>query len=117
MLHDETGERDGQVVTEPFLADLGSYGLAVATGKILTCKGIPRIEDTEKELVAFFAVFSQQCRKIFHGGRLDTGISECLEDGAYRIEYVLPFRALARKEIPRTFGNGRFLCHISSICF
>ena len=73
VLHHEACKRHGEVIAQPFLADLGGQG---ANGGLVECLvrdsafPVARIEDLEEQFVALLAVLTHEGGEVLHGGGL-----------------------------------------------
>ena len=100
VLDHETGERHGQVVTEPFLRRERRF--------------LPAVLDAEQQFIALFAVFSQQGAEIFEGRGLDGLVSVFAEYRLDCVEDIVAACHFGRSEVSGPLGNRRFLCHFFS---
>ena len=114
VLHHETGEGDGEVVTQSFLAELGGEG--GCGGGFVVGGGdgageVAAVENFEEEFVAFLTIFAHQGGEVLHGGGFD--LAEAVEaiDAADGVEDIVAARHFDKAEIAGAFGNCRFLCH------
>ena len=114
MLHHKTGEGDGEVVTQSFLAELGGEsgcggGFVVGGGD--GAGEVAAVENFEEEFVAFLTIFAHQGGEVLHGGGFD--LAEAVEaiDAADGVEDIVAARHFDKAEIAGAFGNCRFLCH------
>ena len=120
VLHHETGEGDGEVVTQSFLTELGGEsgcggGFVVGGGD--GAGEVAAVENFEEEFVAFLTIFAHQGGEVLHGGGFD--LAEAVEaiDAADGVEDIVAACHFDKAEIAGAFGNCRFLCHEWKIKF
>ena len=99
MLYNESGERNGEVISQAAVAELGGEAhcvFVVNQGLVDAFEIVSRIKYFEKQFVAFLAVFAHQSGEIFHCRSLNLPETEETERLAYCIEYIIAARHLNR---------------------
>ena len=107
-------KRDGKVIAKTLLADTGSKTKRIGILEFVVAhltEEVTTIEHLEEEFVALFAILAHECLQSLHCRSLNLLKSIKGIHRAYGVEDIVTLCHLLGREVARTFGNIRFLCH------
>ena len=112
MHHHISCKWHGKIISKSFFRNFGgSLGRVpfCQVGGVDVGEEVPRIQYSEEQFIAFFTIFSQQRRQVFHGRRFNR--SEAVKAIYFfdSVENIIAFCHFFGRKVACSFRNGWFL--------